>query len=181
MAEGTVTDLRGAQRVLCFGATGSGKSTAAALLGTALALPVTFVDDICWLPGWRQRPAAEQDEILTGLLGEPRWVFDTVYHRQTQQALARADVIIAMDYSRLRSLGRLLRRTVRRIVSGELVCNGNVETWRRALGRESIMRWHFRSWHRKRVRMRSWYADPSAPPVVLLRRPRELDSLLGSL
>lgn len=181
MSHGSVADLRDARRVLCFGATGSGKSTAAAMIGTYLDLPVTLVDDICWLPGWQQRPAQDQHDIITGRLDEPTWVFDSIYRPQHAHALQRVDVIVALDYPRYLSLGRLLRRTVRRIHSQELVCNGNVETWRRTLTRDSILWWHFRSWARKRAQMRSWHADPEAPPVILLRHPREFFQLFADI
>ncbi|HIZ38206.1 MAG TPA: adenylate kinase [Candidatus Ruania gallistercoris] len=181
MSQGSVADLRGAQRVLCFGATGSGKSTAAARIGTYLDLPVTLVDDICWLPGWQKRPAQEQHEIITARLDEPSWVFDSIYRPQRSHALARVDVIVALDYPRHLSLWRLLRRTVRRIRTRELVCNGNVETWQLMLARDSIIWWHFRSWRRKREQMRAWHADPDAPPVILLRHPREFFRLFAEL
>ena len=181
MSQGSVADLRGAQRVLCFGATGSGKSTAAAMLGTYLDLPVTLVDDICWLPGWQRRPAEEQHEMITGRLDEPAWVFDSIYRPQHAHALQRADVIVALDYPRSLSLGRLLRRTLRRIRTQELVCNGNVETWRGSLARDSVIWWHFRSWARKRTQMRGWHADPQAPPVILLGHPREFLQLFAEI
>lgn len=181
MSEGTVADLRGAQRVLCFGSTGSGKSTAATTIGSYLQLPVTLVDEICWLPGWRQRPAAEQHALITGRLDEPAWVFDSIYRPQHAHALERVDVIVALDYPRLVSLWRLLRRTERRIRTRELVCNGNLETWRRARSRDSIIRWHFSSWAGKRAQMRAWHADPEAPPVILLRHPRHFSQLLARI
>lgn len=181
MSRGTVADLRGARRVLCFGATGSGKSTAAAMLGTYLDLPVTLVDEEFWLPGWQQRPGAEQHQRFTDLLDEPAWVFDSVFRPQYDYALARVEVIVALDYPRHLSLWRLLRRTVRRIRSAERVCNGNVETWGRSLGRDSIICWHFASWARKRAQMRAWYADPEAPPVILLRHPRDFLHLFAAL
>ena len=173
MSRGSVADLRGARRVLCYGATGAGKSTAAAMLGTYLDLPVTLVDEVCWLPGWQRREPAEQHEILTGLLNEPAWVFDSIYRPERELAVQRAEVIVALDYPRALSLWRLLRRTERRIRTAELVCNGNVETWRRQLARDSIIWWHFRSWRTKKQRMHAWYEDPDAPPVILLRHPRE--------
>lgn len=181
MSHGNVTDLRSAQRVLCFGATGSGKSTTAELLGRRMGLPVTLVDELCWLPGWQQRPPAEQQELIGRRIDEPRWVLDSVYRAQAAHALARADVMVALDYPRLLSLWRLLRRTVRRIRTRERVCNGNVETWRRTVGRDSILWWHVRSWRSKRQRIRTWYADPDALPVILLSHPRDLDRLLAEL
>ena len=43
-------------RVLLYGVTGSGKSTAALAVGARTGHPVTLVDDLTWLPG-PPRPA----------------------------------------------------------------------------------------------------------------------------
>jgi adenylate kinase family enzyme len=178
---GTVDDVREARRILCFGATGSGKSTMAAALAGILDLPPTLVDELCWEPDWQPVPDETQDERILSVLQRPAFVIDSVYRRQNGIALAKVDVVVALDYPRLVSLARLLRRTVRRIRTRELVCNGNVETLGRALGRDSILWWHFRSWGSKRDRMRTWHADAALPPVLLLRRPREADALLEEL
>lgn len=79
------------------------------------------------------------------------------------------------------SLGRLLRRTVRRIVRHEPCCNGNQETWSRAFSRDSIIGWHLQTWAKKRRTMRAWTAAPDGPPVLLLDRPRDAEVLLSSL
>jgi hypothetical protein len=59
-------------------------------------------------------------------------------------------------------------RTVIRIIDREPICNGNVETVRTTMSRDSIIAWHFRSFPRKRHRTRGWQADPAGPS---LRRP----------
>ncbi|GAB95053.1 hypothetical protein KILIM_015_01150 [Kineosphaera limosa NBRC 100340] len=173
--------MRHARRVLCFGATGSGKSTLAAALADRLDLPLVLVDDLCWEPGWVQPPRAELDARVLPALDEPAYVIDSVYGFHNVCALERVDVVVGLDYPRATSMRRLLARTAGRILTRELVCNGNVETLRRALSRDSIMAWHVKSWASKRARMRTWHADPSAPPTVLLRRPRDADALLASL
>ncbi len=181
MSQGTVEDVRGAHRILCFGATGSGKSTMAAALAEILGLPLTLVDDLCWEPDWVQTPIELQDARIVPVLQRPAFVIDSVYRRHNAIALANVDVVVALDYSRLVSLARLVRRTIRRIRTRELVCNGNVETVGRALARDSIFWWHFRSWRGKRERMRSWHADVDLPPVLLLRRTHDADALLEEL
>lgn len=45
MAVGTFDDVRRAQRILIHGVSGSGKSTAAIILGRVLRIPVTLVDE----------------------------------------------------------------------------------------------------------------------------------------
>ena len=49
-----------AQRILVYGATGSGKSIMARRLSELTGIPWTSVDDICWSPGWVQMPQDEQ-------------------------------------------------------------------------------------------------------------------------
>ncbi|SED60905.1 adenylate kinase [Ruania alba] len=182
MSLGTVADLRTARRVLCYGATGAGKSTMAAQLADRLGLPLHLVDELCWEPDWVPVGREEQDRRIRPLFEGERYVIDSVYSPQSPLALDRVDVIVALDYPRLVSLVRLMRRTTRRIVTKELVCNGNRETLRRALSpRHSILRWHFQSWRSKRIRMRTWHADPDAPPVLLLRSPAHAVRLLEAL
>jgi hypothetical protein len=108
-------------------------------------------------------------------------VLDSAYQKWIDVPLARVDLIVGLDLPRWRSLGRLLRRSATQIVLGTETCNGNRETWRQLLSRESILVWHFRSFARKRRRMRAWHADPAMPEVVLLRSPAEVAAWLGGL
>ncbi|MCY4725464.1 hypothetical protein NYO98_04165 [Nocardioides sp. STR2] len=65
--------------------------------------------------------------------------------------------------------------------SGKSRRNGNVETWRAMASRDSIIVWHFRSFARKRSRMRAWAASPGGPQVLLFRRPRDLEAWIATL
>jgi adenylate kinase family enzyme len=168
-------------RILLHGATGSGKSTAAVKIGERLGIPVILADEIGWLPGWVQRDREEQHAIVSELTAGGRWVADSAWTGWTDLVVPRAELIVGLDYPRMLSLWRLVRRTARRAVSGELVCNGNRETFRQAVGRDSIIVWHFKSWKKKRRTMRAWAADPSAPPTLLFRRPRELEAWIAEL
>lgn len=105
----------------------------------------------------------------------------TAYGHWRDVVLPRTQLIVALDYPRLVSLARLLRRTAKRVVGRELVCNGNRESLRQALSFQSIVAWHFRSYSRKRAHIVSWQADASAPPVVRLRSPRMADKWLAGL
>lgn len=181
MPAATLADVRRARRILVFGATGSGKSTFTLELGRRLGLPVTLVDDLAWDPGWRMAPPQVLDARVLPRYAAPAWVIDTVYGAHRERALAAADVVVGLDYPRLVSLGRLVRRTARRALTGEPCCGGNTETVARALSRDSIIRWHFRSWAAKRATMRGWAAARQGPPVLLLDRPADADALLASL
>ena len=179
MARGTVEHLRQARRVVCFGAPGSGKSTLARLLAEALGTQWISADDTCWDPGWSMPPADVQRARMLPLLAADSWVLDTPYSSVRQDVLAAVDVMVALDYPRLTSLRRLLRRTVVRAWTKQPICNGNTESFRMSFAsRESILAWHFRTWAKKRREMRDYAADPAGPPVLLLRHPREATRLL---
>lgn len=166
---------------MAFGVTGSGKSTLAVAIADKLGAPYISVDDLCWEPEWIQPPPEELDRRVLPHLTREHYVIDSVYGRHNAVALANVDVIVALDYPRLTSLTRLIRRTWRRVFNQEPSCNGNYESLRRALGRDSIIRWHFRTFDSKRTRIRTWHADPMVPPVVLLKHPRDADALLVQL
>jgi hypothetical protein len=95
--------------------------------------------------------------------------------------LAWVELIVALDYSRWFSLQRLVRRTVIRVVGRRPICNGNRETWRGTFARDSIIVWHFRSFTRKRQRIREWCSDPARPPVVRLTSRRQTNAWLRAL
>jgi adenylate kinase family enzyme len=167
------TDRLGdARRILVYGATGSGKSTLADAVAELTGIQVTSVDDICWSPGWAQMPRDEQLETFDRITRGDAWILDSAYEGWRHLAHERADLVVALDFARLTSFSRLLRRTLRRMIDGTEVCNGNRESFREIfLARDSILLWHVTSFRRKRAEMRAWEAAASGPRVIRLRRP----------
>jgi adenylate kinase family enzyme len=164
------------RRILVYGVTGSGKSTLAKRIGVRLGVPYHSVDDLAWEAGWVAVPAEVQRERIAAICATDGWVLDSAYGAWKDVALARADLIVGLDLPRWRSLSWLFVRTVARIVRKQETCNGNLETWRNGFfDRGSILVWHFRSFARKRCRMRAWHADPAMPAVVLLRSRAEIE------
>lgn len=166
---GYVCSMVQVQRVLVYGVR-SGKTTLARTLGTMTGLPWHSADDeIGWLPMWRERPADEQRALAQGIADQPAWILDTAYGRWMDLIVPRAHLVVALDYPRHVSLRRLLKRTVTR----ERVCNGNVESIRQASSADSIILWHFRSFERKRRRIAKMLDDPAGPTVVRLTSPKQ--------
>lgn len=160
-----------ADRVLIYGVTGSGKSTLARRLAERTGLPWHSVDDLTWEPGWVGVPADEQRRRIAAICAGERWILDTAYSSWIDVPMARVQLIVALDYPRWLSLGRLVRRTMLRNLDRRPICNGNTESFRQTFSRDSIIAWHFRSFARKRDRMRAWAADPSGPDVLRLTSP----------
>jgi adenylate kinase family enzyme len=170
-----------ANRILVYGVTGSGKTTMARQIAERTGLPWHEVDNLTWEPGWVTVAADEQRRRIAAICAGERWILDTAYNSWAEVPLARVELIVALDYSRWRSLGRLIRRTVLRNLDRKSICNGNTESFRQTFSRDSIILWHFRSFARKRDRIRAWAANQSGPEIVRLSSPaaarRWLDSL----
>ena len=170
------------RRILCLGVTGRGKSTLAGGIGEALGLPVHLVDEeFGWLPGWVSRNSGEQKQLALVAAAGESWVFDSAYGFYRQEIIDRAELIICLDYPRLFSLARLFSRTIRRTVLQESVCNGNFESWGRMLGRESILRWHFKTFSMKRRQMRALETELGSTRVMRFSTARETQRWLASL
>ncbi|HLO97201.1 MAG TPA: hypothetical protein VK171_01290, partial [Fimbriimonas sp.] len=129
--------------------------------------------------GWVMVEDSIQRARIQNIVDQYEWVLDTAYGKWSEIPVARAELIIALDYPRWVSLGRLLRRCVSRVVDKKKVCNGNVESLRNLFSMDSIVLWHFRSFKRKRVRANGWAKDPLAPPVWFVRSPKHLEELLN--
>ena len=116
--------------------------------------------------------------MFAGICARDAWVLDTAYSGWIDLALARAELIVGLDLPRRVSLVRLVRRSVMRARTGVAVCNGNRETWRRLVSRDSIVLWHFRSFAAKKRRFREWNDDPR---FVRLTSPRAVEDWLATL
>lgn len=169
------------RRILVYGVTGAGKSTLSRKIAARTGLPSIDVDHLSWLPGWVEVPAEEQRERMGRLAEGDAWVMDTAYGKWLDVVVDRADLVVCLDYPRLLSLSRLIRRSLWRLFTQEECCNGNRETLRKLLSRDSIIRWHFLSFDRKAKRIAAWCEGPGAERFVRLRSPRQADAWLSSL
>lgn len=169
------------RRYLVYGATGSGKTTLAREVAERTGLPWHQVDDLTWKPGWVPVSDEEQRSLIESLCRSDAWILDHAYGAWKDIPLERADVVVGLDYPRWVSLWRVTRRSLLRAIDKRPVCNGNVQTWGRLLSRESIIVWHFRSFRRKRERIRAWAQQSPGPQIIWLRSPRQTTRWLGTL
>ncbi|MFF5081366.1 adenylate kinase [Actinoplanes sp. NPDC000266] len=165
-----------------YGVTGAGKSTMAARIGERLGLPYHSIDDLMWEPGWVEVPDEIQRDRIREVCAADAWVIDAAYMKWADIVLSRTDLIVGLDMPRHVSFGRLVRRSLTRVIRRTEICNGNRESFRNLLlDRDSLLYFHFRSWGRKRARMRQWQAHPDFPETILLRSPGEARDWLASL
>ena len=94
-------------------------------------MPYTDSDDLFWEPGWVE----VDNDVFRRRLDEASsgdgWVLVGNYlSRATDITWPRADTIVWLDLPLPLVISRSVRRTARRAITGEVVCNGNTEKLR---------------------------------------------------
>jgi hypothetical protein len=137
-------------RVVVVGTSCSGKSTFAHRLAAGLGVRSIELDALYWGPAWTPRP--DFRETVTAAAHEPRWVIDGNYSVVRDVVWRRCTSIAWLDYPFALVVARALRRTLRRIVTGERLYGGNRETIGGAFFDLESPLWLVVRTHRKRRR-----------------------------
>ncbi|MGH2447920.1 MAG: adenylate kinase [Chloroflexota bacterium] len=170
-------------RIAVVGSSGSGKSTVAGQIAVILAIRHVELDALHWKPGWTEAADDEFHELVDKATDNHEWVVDGNYGVVRDLVWRRANVLVWLDYSFLRTLVQLVRRTVSRVITGEELWAGNRETLSDALGTDSIIVWLFRSYRRHRRQYPELVRRPdySHLEVVRLHHPSQTDAWLRDL
>ena len=174
------------KRIIVIGSAGAGKTTLSKALSARLGIPHTELDSLYHQPGWQPLPGDVFVARILKLSEASEWIFcGNYYTRLGQDVWPRADTIIWCNYSFLRVLSRLLRRTIQRGVSKEELWNGNQESlWTSFFTKDSIILWMLKSWKKQNIRYGQLYAQPeklSGVTLVRLKTPRATRAFLASL
>lgn len=165
-----------------MGTTGAGKTVLARQLASLLQLPHVEVDALFHGPDWTPAPPEVFRERIGAAVAADGFVLDGNYGVVRDIVWPRLDTLVWLDYRRALIMARVLRRTLRRIVTREELWNGNRERWRSAfLSRDSILLWAWRSHARKQVEYPRYIRQYGVPNVIRLRSPAETEAWLASL
>src|SRR5215471_5891029 len=114
------------KRISVVGTSGSGKTTIAGKLAGILRVPHIELDALHWSANWEPAPDDLFRSRVREAVGADRWVVDGNYSKTARDLVwARIDAVVWLDFSLPVIIHRLLRRTIRRILTGEECCNGN--------------------------------------------------------
>ena len=160
------------RRIVVVGTTGCGKTTLARQLAQRLAIPHVELDALHWDPGWTPAPPDLFRERTTQALSSETWVVDGNYHVVRDVIWSRADTLVWLDYTLPVILARLVWRTLRRIVTREVLWNENRERFLvQILSRDSLFLWALRSYPRRRREYPLLLQQPAYVHLTVVRLP----------
>ncbi|HEX6988301.1 MAG TPA: adenylate kinase [Bacillota bacterium] len=173
-------DRRPGRRILVIGTSGSGKTTMAARLSHLLGCRHIELDALYWGPQWTHPPLDDFRRRVTEAIGPDRWVVDGNYSMVRDILWRRADTIVWLDFTLPVIMGRLLRRTLRRVLSREELWNGNRQELFELFTRNSILWWALTTYRRRRREYPELFRRPEYRHlrVIRLRSPRAAASWL---
>ncbi len=184
---GTLAGMKPPRRICVYGPSGSGKSTVSRRIATALGLPRVELDAVFHArPGWDDLSKEEfRAAVVAVLASHPEgWVIEGNYSMVQDLILPGADTVVWLRLPFRVVYPRLVQRTLRRSLSGELLWGVQRE---RLLAQffspqDSMLWWGLSHW-RKGIRQtgEGLEATPHSARVVTMRSDQEVRAFLRSL
>ena len=180
------TSLAGMQRVSVVGPSGSGKTTVATRISGLLGLPHLELDAVHWQPNWTPLDRDALRAHVADFTDGERWVIDGNYSSVRDLITSKADTVVWLRYRRAIVMRRLVWRSVRRVVSGPTLWNGNTERWSDLVDvrdPEHLIRWSWNSFPKLAERYGAEKGDARLSHLswVVLRSPSDTERFLGTL
>lgn len=174
------------RRVAVVGTTGAGKTTLSRQISSLFGIPHIELDALYWEPDWTPAFVMDFRERVENATDAPAWVADGNYHTSRDIVWSRAEALIWLDFGFWLSLGRVLRRTLHRVRTGEELWNGNRENlWNqlRIWSKDSLIYWFLKTyWRRKReIPVLLTWKENQHLKLFRFKSPREMEEWLGSL
>ena len=150
------------RRVAVVGTSGSGKTTFGQALAVCLGFPLIQLDALNWGPNWTPADVETFRDRVRAATAADAWVCDGNYSAVRPIVLDRADTVVWLDLPLRTCVWRVIRRTARRSRTREdLWGSGNRESWRKQIGRESLVWWVLTTHGRRRRDYEARFALPS--------------------
>jgi hypothetical protein len=148
-------------RIVVVGVTGCGKTITAIHLSRILAIPHIELDSLHWQPNWVMTEQQTFRQLVAQAISGPAWVTDGNYSKVRDLIWARATTIVWLDYSLLVILWQLTGRTLKRVITREVLWNGNRETLRGGFfSKDSLFLWALQTYPRYRQTYPRLFASP---------------------
>ena len=152
------------RRVSVIGSSSSGKTRTSRRLSEQLQVPHLELDSVFHQPDWQELPNAEFRDRVAAFVAGPAWVVDGNYtsHGVAELVWPRADTVVWLDPPKRVVMGRVIRRTLRRVLTRQELWNGNREPWTNLYSRDprrNIIVWAWTRFEQTRDRYEGRLTD----------------------
>jgi len=173
-------------KVIIIGSSGAGKTTLAKALSSKLNIPHTELDSIFHLKDWQPLDNDEFKARVGSITKESSWIICGNYFNKLggENYLSKADTVIWCDYSFLLVFSRLLRRTLKRILTKQELWNENREGFIvNFFTKESVLLWMMREWNQQKQRYGKIFQENKLndTQLIRLRSPAETVKFLDNM
>ena len=173
------------RRIAIFGPSGSGKTTLSKRIGERLHLPVIELDALFHGPNWTPTPPDEFRAKVLNALGTHTegWVCDGNYSIVRDLLLPKVDTIVWLRLPFRVVYWRLVRRTIRGLITREPLAGDNRESLRITFAsRQSILLWGITNWkqHIRKITQTLDVIDHDVT-VIELRTAQEVEEFISQL
>jgi adenylate kinase family enzyme len=141
-------------------------------LASRLGVDHVELDRLFHLPGWTELPPDEFRRQVADLIGTDGWVVDGNYLAVRDLVWARADTVVWLDPPRAVVMGRVISRSLARVLLRRELWNGNRERWRFLFSMDpakSIIVWAWTQHRAYRNRYSTAMSDPALVHLTFLR------------
>lgn len=149
-----------------------------------MCAPHIELDSLHWEPDWIEAQDDVFRERIGRALAPSAWTVDGNYGKVRDLVWSQADTIVWLDYSWLVVMGRLLRRTVGRLIKKEELWSSNKESWRtQFLSSDSVLLWALKTFGKHRREYPVLFAQPQFKhlEVVRLASPKKAEAWLSEI
>ncbi|EQC41342.1 hypothetical protein SDRG_01316 [Saprolegnia diclina VS20] len=149
-----MTSERMGDRIVVLGMTCAGKSTLGAALAAARGVPFVESDALFWAPAWTPVPTPEYVQRMDAATSGDAWVVAGCCSAAHDLVLGRATTVIYLDYPFYLHFIRLVKRTLTRWWTQELLWGTNREgLWEhlKLWSSESLFHHLIRKYHQRRT------------------------------
>ena len=162
------------RRISVVGSSGSGKSTFARELADRLDVPWIELDAVNHQPDWVPLPVEQFRAEARSLAEGETWVIDGNYYGIGVQEIVweRADTVVWIDLPKATAMGQLIRRTLHRGITRQVLWNDNRERLRSLFNREpedNVVLWAWTRFEQQRERYETAMADPRWTSIEFIR------------
>ena len=119
-------------RIVVIGSNGCGKTTFAKKLSLKTVLPYHELDFYSWQPGWTETSHEEFRRKVDEITQNEKWIVDGNYRKTMDLTIGRSESVVWLDYSFIKTLFRVTKRTVERIWTQEPFWHNNKQSFKMA-------------------------------------------------